>query len=65
MEFQKIPVMCPKCGTRVMTWDGITKTPMVTRCRACMNMVVFDPVTQKSRIGSEPTRASVSGKRYF
>ena len=65
MEFQKIPVMCPKCDTKVMTWNGITKIPMTTRCTACNNIVIFDPSTQTTKISVEPSRASTSGKRYY
>lgn len=65
MDFKKIPIACPKCGTQVMTWNGITKIPMATRCKKCGSVVVYDPTTEKARIGSEPTRVSASGKRYF
>lgn len=65
MDFQKIPVYCPKCASRVMTWNGITKMQISSTCQFCGTYSTFDPVTQKVKENRfKPERVASSGIRF-
>lgn len=65
-EFKKIPVYCPKCGTRVLFWNGITKMQIATQCKKCCNMILFDPMADPQvRTKKMPIRQDSSGVRFY
>ena len=65
-EFQKIPVICPKCKERVMYWNGITMIQVATQCRNCGAYVIFNPADKEkqTRVKQMPIRESSSGVRF-
>lgn len=66
MEFQKIPVYCPKCKDRVLYWNGITKIQVATQCKNCMAFVIFDPTAEEqTRTKELPIREASSGVRFY
>lgn len=57
-------IYCPQCKRKVATYDGRSKTPVVTRCEHCEKRVVYDPITKKIELKKIPPRNTSSGVTY-
>lgn len=58
-------IYCPKCGRRVMNWDGKASIDMAANCKNCHKRIVFYPINQVLEIKDIPARAQSSGKRFY
>lgn len=62
--YKQEKIYCPQCKRVVATYDGRTKTPLITNCKRCEKRVVFDPVTRKIELKKIPPRETSSGVTF-
>lgn len=58
-------IMCRRCGIRVMSYDGKSKTPIITKCTGCGRYLRFNPLSQVTIFVEKPERQSSSGMRFY
>ena len=58
-------IYCPKCGRRVLSWDGKAKTDISVNCKKCKKRIVFHTSNQVTDIKDIPAREQSSGKRFY
>lgn len=58
-------IYCPKCGRRVLTWDGKATIDIAVNCKKCWKRIVFHPSNQLVEIKDIPRRNKSSGKRFY
>lgn len=65
MKIENIPQYCPKCGHKIMSWNGITLQPISVKCKTCNKLAVFYPMTKKVLLKDLPDREQTSGMRFY
>lgn len=58
-------IKCPKCKTRVMTYDGKGKIPLKSKCKRCEKLIVFNPNKDSIDVTNVPKRATSSGVMFY
>lgn len=58
-------IFCPKCGTRVATYDGKSKTNIIAHCRKCNKRVIYHVDTEKVELKKIPPRNTISGLTFY
>ena len=64
MDYIARPVICPRCKTRVATYDGRSTTDVVANCRKCKVRVIYRIGTQKIELKPIPPRDCSSGVTF-
>lgn len=58
-------IYCPKCGRKVVTWDGRSMNNISVKCNKCNKLVVYDVENEKSEIKAIPQRSTSGGMRFY
>ena len=58
-------IYCPKCGSKVATWDGRSANNISVKCKKCNKLVVYDVENEKSEIKAIPQRSTSGGMRFY
>ncbi len=58
-------IYCPRCGRKVMTYDGRSVIDRIANCKKCKKRVVYHVDTDKVEIKPIPKRASSSGMTFY
>lgn len=58
-------IYCPICGRKVATYDGKSKTNVLSDCRKCNKRVVYSVDTDKTEAKKIPARGTSSGKTFY
>ena len=64
LKFNYKDIYCPECKTKVMQYDGITKTPQVVVCYGCHCHITYYPETDSVTRKHTVERKTSSGKRF-
>ena len=61
----KTEIKCPKCGNKVMTYDGKSTMTLHSTCHRCRHVVAFSGLTGKTWIDKNCERSTSSGMRFY
>lgn len=65
MECASKPIICPKCGRKVGTYDGRSTIDQERKCTKCEMRVVYLVETGETIQKPLPVRYSASGMRFI
>lgn len=57
-------IYCPECGRKVGSHDGKATNVKEIDCRKCWKTVVFNPLTENTRLKEKSQRVSSSGVTF-
>lgn len=58
-------IYCPKCGRKVLTYDGKSKITKDVVCKKCNKLAVFNPENRTVVLQELPNRTTSSGARFY
>lgn len=58
-------IYCPKCGRKVMTYDGRGSIPIDAGCKNCKKRVVYIPASNETKITPIPPRQGANYTRIW
>ena len=65
MKHEPKTVYFPRCGIRVVRWDGRTSTPVICICKKCYRRVICYPDNDDTELKERPERKCSSGLTYM
>lgn len=57
-------IYCPRCGSKVATWDGKSTMNVMAKCNKCRKRIVYYVDTGEIDIKDIPARSTSSGMRF-
>lgn len=57
-------IYCPRCGAKVLTYDGRTTMLLANDCKECHIRVTYNPTTDEITKGYIPQRKTSSGCQF-
>ena len=61
----KRDVFCPKCMTKVTTYDGRATINIMARCKKCRKRIIYNVETKETTRVEIPQNLTSSGKMLF
>lgn len=58
-------IFCPKCDSKVATWDGKSTINVIANCNKCRKRVVYHVDADKTEIKEIPPRNTASGMTFY
>jgi endogenous inhibitor of DNA gyrase (YacG/DUF329 family) len=57
-------IYCPQCGRKVFAYDGKSTMIIGVNCKKCRKRVVYNPISDETKLCKIPERNTSSGKCY-
>lgn len=58
-------IYCPRCGRKVMTYDGKGEIDLEKKCKICNKLVVYQIARDQTILADIPQREHGSGVRFW
>lgn len=58
-------IYCPRCGRKIMSYDGKTHMNLSKKCNKCNKLVVYNTEKDEITLKKVPGRDQASGMRFY